>query len=124
LQAEPVAQAIAHGGLRRADRSRGTKKLCDELVKSDQGCKSRRTRRFGLRVRDVNAAAAAEFHPALALEPAIAGADRVLMNAETPRDFSRAGETIAGSEIAALNGKNDLCDELLAQAHFRAMSEP
>jgi hypothetical protein len=55
-----------------------------------------------------------------AFELTVCGADGVGMEAEAPRQFARAGQALAGSQIVAEDGQNNLSHELFANGDFAA----
>ena len=120
LEVEPVPKTGANGGERGIAAACGTKKIDDELIERQ----AVRKRLLGFAFANVLAAAMTEFDPTLAFEFAVAGADGVGMKAKAARDFAGAGEALAGSEVAAHDSEDDLCDELFADGDFGAASEP
>src|ERR1700752_1401964 len=72
----------------------------------------------------VDSAAATKFHPAVTLQLAISGADRVGMQMKAPRQVARRGQTLAGREVVAQNAEHDLRHQLLANRDFASARKP
>lgn len=81
-------------------------------------------RSLGFLAADINAAAMAELNPPLPFQFAIASADGVGMNAETPRQVSRAGQALPWSQIVAEDTQDDLSDQLFADGNVAAARKP
>src|SRR2546430_14300176 len=70
---------------------------------------------------NINTAAFAKIDPAITVQLAIGGADRVRMNTKASRQFARAGQPLSGVQVAADYAQPNLRDELLAQRNFAAL---
>src|SRR5215472_10857729 len=75
-------------------------------------------------VADVDAAAGSSLGPALALELAISGADGVGMNGKAAREFTSAGQAVAGAQITAENCELDLRGELAIERYIAVRRKP
>lgn len=87
-------------------------------------CHFRTERSGGARVGDEDAAAVAELKPAVAFQLAITGAGGVGVDAETACQFPRAGQFLAGKNLAREDAEHNLGDQLLTKGDLGAAIEP
>src|SRR5467141_2468803 len=73
---------------------------------------------------NINTTAFAKIDPAIPVQLAVGGADRVRMNTKAPRQFARAGQPLSRAQVAADYAQPNLRDELLAQRNFAALGKP
>ena len=120
LDFHPLLQARADAGQRNPKAACSLEEIRNQLVERAL----RRERLLGRILSDVDAAAVTEFDPSFAVEFSVGGADGVGMEAEASRQFSRAGQTFAGSKVAAQYSEGDLGFNLLSDGNGAAASEP
>src|ERR1700687_970731 len=120
LQFQPLPQAGAHGTERSARVARRSKESSNELIERER----RRWNQFRFALPDIHSAAMTKLDPPLPFELAVAGADRVGMKTEAPRQFPRARQALPRREVVAEDTENDLRYELFADGNFAAAGKP
>lgn len=120
LESEPLAETRLNASERHAQLAGRAEKICNQLVESE--LRGRRALRLALS--NVDAASASEFNPAAFLQLPVGGAHGIGMQAESPREFARAGQSLLGSKLVAQNAENYLRHELLPDGHFAVARKP
>ena len=98
-------------------RARRLKEVCDQSIQTE-GAFLALIRRV---LANINTAAFAKIDPAITVQLAIGGADRVRMNTKASRQFAGAGQPLSRAQVAADYAQPNLRDELLAQRNFAAL---
>ena len=120
LQLQPLSQAHAQHGQSYPQLARRAEQARNHLIERQ----SWRGRDLGFPGANVHAAATAKLHPAIALELAVSGADRVGMQVKAPRQIARARQALTGRQIVAQYAEDDLGDQLFADGDFAAAGKP
>ena len=120
LNFEPLPEPCTQHRKRDAELSCRAKEARDHLIERQGRCR----RYLWLAGTNVNAAAAAELNPAIALELAISRADCVGVEMKAPGQIASAGQTLARLEVVAQDAKDDLRDQLFADGDFTAAGKP
>jgi hypothetical protein len=110
---KPIAQARAGVGQGRSEISSVAKEFSNELVESKLAgdiC--------ALPVLNIYPASFLGLHPMTLLQLPVTGADRIWVQMEAAGEFARAGQALAGLQLAAEDAKNDLSRQLIANADF------
>ena len=120
LQREPPTQARFQQFIWRAELARFCGEIADHLIDRQFGAERR------LRPGSANkdAAALAEFNPAIGFELTVRCARGVGVDAEAAGEVARTWEALAWGKLMAKNPENHLRDELVAQGNFAGAVEP
>ena len=116
---EPVGNAGADGRRGQAELADCAEEAGDMLIEN--------LLRGGGRLRvcpDINTAAMTPLGPAFPLQLAVTCAYGVGVDGKAAGQFTRAGQTVAGTQVAAENGQDDLGNELAIDGDFTAGGEP